>query len=301
MNIQPILNSRTSTEIALFLSKALPPLIGYPLSNHIAKRFVIHNGTDSYKALRANQWIVNQGKLSSLELDQITERTIQNTANCLYDYYHNIRKPKSTIDMVEFSPSFQEYLANLGKTKEGTLFVAPHLSNFDLCARAATFKGMRVQVLSFPEPPGGYKIQNKIRQEVGIDITPISMTSMLQAIERLRNGGTVLTGVDRPFADAKHKPLFFGRPATLSDFHVRIALRVKSPIIVLAAKNLPEHRYLIQASEPIPMKLFNDKEKEYVYNLESVLEVVAEYIRQVPDQWSMYYPVWPDALTEMPE
>ena len=109
-----------------------------------------------------------------------------------------------------------------------------------------------------------------------------------------------MTGVDRPYENAKHKPLFFGRPALLSDFYVRIALRVNIPVIVIAAKNLPGHRYTILASDPIPMEKFKDRDKEHIYNLESVLEVVADYIQQAPDEWSMFYPVWPEALTEIP-
>jgi len=300
MNTQTILNSRASTEIVLFLSRLLPPAIGYRFSNHIANRFLAHQSQSSYKALRANQWVVSNGKLTSNELDKITKRTVQNTANCLYDYYHNLRKPKKSINMVEFSPKFQEYMEKIHVGNEGTLFVAPHLSNFDLCMRSAAQQGLRIQALSYPEPPAGYKLQNRLRREVGIDITPISMSTMHQAIERLRNGGAVMTGVDRPYADAKYKPLFFGKPALLSDFHVRIALRVKIPIIVLAAKSLPGHRYRIQASDPIHMKTFSDREKEYIYNLEAVLEVVAEYIRQAPEEWSMYYPVWPQAIFDMP-
>ena len=300
MNTKTILNSRTSTEIVLLLSKILPPSIGYRLARYIAKRFLVHTNTESYLALKANQWVVSGGKLSQQELDQLTTQTVQNTANCLYDYYHNIRKPKSTMNMVDFSPNFQEYLSRIETGKEGILFVAPHLSNFDLSMRAAAMSGLNIQALSYPEPPSGYRIQNKIRREVGIDATPISASSTHQAFERLRNGGAVMTGVDRPYEYAKHKPLFFGRPALLSDFHVRIALRVNIPVIVIAAKNLPGHRYIIQASEPIPMKKFNDREKEHIYNLEAVLEVVADYVKQAPSEWSMFYPVWPEALTEIP-
>jgi hypothetical protein len=39
---------------------------------------------------------------------------------------------------------------------------------------------------------------------------------------------------------------------------------------------------------------------ETVRNAEAVLEVVSDAIRKVPDQWAMYYPVWPDALQEIP-
>jgi predicted LPLAT superfamily acyltransferase len=35
-------------------------------------------------------------------------------------------------------------------------------------------------------------------------------------------------------------------------------------------------------------------------NTEMVLKVAEGYIRQAPYQWAMFYPVWPEALNEMP-
>jgi lauroyl/myristoyl acyltransferase len=44
----------------------------------------------------------------------------------------------------------------------------------------------------------------------------------------------------------------------------------------------------------------DDLHKEILKNAEPVLEVAAGYIRQAPTQWSMYYPLWPEALTKAP-
>jgi lauroyl/myristoyl acyltransferase len=48
------------------------------------------------------------------------------------------------------------------------------------------------------------------------------------------------------------------------------------------------------------MKHYNDQVDEIVQNAETILAVVASYIRQAPDQWAMFYSVWPETLDQVP-
>jgi lauroyl/myristoyl acyltransferase len=58
--------------------------------------------------------------------------------------------------------------------------------------------------------------------------------------------------------------------------------------------------YHVWASEPIPMRHYNDLVEEIVQNAETVLTVVASFIQQAPDQWAMFYPVWPETMDQVP-
>ena len=44
------------------------------------------------------------------------------------------------------------------------------------------------------------------------------------------------------------------------------------------------------------MQKRSDRDEEILMNAEKVLEVAEVMIRQAPEQWSMFYPVWPDVL-----
>jgi KDO2-lipid IV(A) lauroyltransferase len=39
---------------------------------------------------------------------------------------------------------------------------------------------------------------------------------------------------------------------------------------------------------------------EIVQNAENVLKVAEGFIRQAPGQWEMTFPVWPEAMNEVP-
>jgi phosphatidylinositol dimannoside acyltransferase len=252
------------------------------------------------QAARVNQWVVHGGNLTREQLDKVVTSTFSNTGRFLFDFYHNLSDPKAVLDRAIFSPSFLRYVDGPAAS-ESHLFVCPHITSVDLIGRAAALYGMKLQVLSYPLPPGGYEWTNEIRRQSGLIVTPMSVTALREATERLMSGGNVLTGVDRPVSDKKYRPRFFGRPASLPVGHVRLAIKVGLPVIVIYGSLLPDGRYLVEASDPIEMKRYDDLHEEIVCNAEKILIVVADAIRKNPDQWTMFYPVWPEVVQELPK
>ena len=98
----------------------------------------------------------------------------------------------------------------------GVVVVTAHMSNFDLAGLAFAYRGVRLTALGFAEPTSGYNLQNQVRLEGGIEFLPIEVSALRKALEVLRRGGIVATGIDRPdpFGGGEMVP-FFGRPARL--------------------------------------------------------------------------------------
>ena len=63
---------------------------------------------------------------------------------------------------------------------------------------------------------------------------------------------------------------------------------------------LPDGGYLLDCSEPVEMVSAADPHDEVIHNTERVLEEGEKFIRKNPDQWSMFYPLWPEAQEEIP-
>lgn len=148
--------------------------------------------------------------------------------------------------------------------------------------------------MTYGNPTGGYKIQNDIRSQTGLILTPISPEVLRQAIENMRSGGFVITAVDRPILRKTQKMDFFGHPSPLPAGHIRMAIKAEVPIIVVAAEMQTDHLYHINISDPIELIHNSDPDEEIRVNGEAVLRVIEGYIRQAPSQWLMYYPVWPN-------
>jgi lauroyl/myristoyl acyltransferase len=300
MAFQDLINSRFGIGIVLALGKIIPPKTGYRLGEKIARIIVSFRNNPMVKAVRANQWVVSGKKLDTRQLDEITLKTFQHTANCLYDLYHNLPHPEQIMNMVSMSPKLIGLLNKSLSAKKGTIILAPHMSNFDMAGRAMALHGFPILVLSYPQPPGGYQWQNKMRQEYGIEIAPMSFESLRSARERLKNGGLVLTGMDRPMQTSNHCPNFFGYPAPVPVTYVSLASMTRSNMVVASCIGTGQGSYMVDCSDIIQFIPHEDKNVEFIINAERVIQEAEKFISTAPDQWSMFYPVWPWALDTMP-
>jgi KDO2-lipid IV(A) lauroyltransferase len=298
MKWEKILNSRFGTSLPLVIASVLPLRTGRWLARRAGRWIGRQKRMRIVKTVKANQWVVSGGRFSKEELRRRVVDVFESRALSLFDFYHLLNRCESVLELIDFDESFERLLQQNQQAKIGQLMVCPHITNFDLLGRAMGLRGMRLQILSYPNPPGGYQLQNKLREVKEMVITPLSIQALRQASDTLSNGGAVITGVDRPIEDKKYCPVFFGRPAALPVGHVRLALKLKLPVIVVAGCRTPQGRYQLWASDPIPMRPDNDLQKEITRNAEAILEVVEEYIRWAPEQWAMFYPVWPEVLAE---
>jgi KDO2-lipid IV(A) lauroyltransferase len=243
--------------------------------------------------------VVNGENLTAVELDEAVARTLRHTAHCLYDTYHYFQNERAGREMVIIGPSARAELERVKREREGVVIVGPHLSNFDYAGQTV---GTEIEAiaLTIPQPEGGYRWQNQIRRYSGLEIAPTSLKSMRKALKTLDEGGIVLTAIDRPIEGSKHILDFFGRPAKLPLHHVLLALKADVPIIVVAVVMKPDGRYEVVHSDPVVMERSADRNFDLIHNAGRVLRIAEDYIRLAPNQWSMYYPVWPEVEKHLP-
>lgn len=300
INLQTLANSSFGTRAGLAIGRGLPSWLGRPLARLTAEIIGRQKKSGMVRALRTNLWVATDCTLDSEHLDQLLLETWRKHTRALWDFYHYLNRPKKVLQMVDFSPEFQEMFDQAKTDKQPRLFVTVHTSNFELAGRALALRGLNFQILSYPQPPGGYQIQNRIRQESGIEMTPMSIEAFQKARERLRSGGTVLTGLDRPLAETRHKVEFFGRSSPLPVAYVQLALQTGAPIIVVACVTLPDGRYQLTCKPPIFPQPDSDRDRELVGNAEAALKKAEEIIRSQPSDWCMFYPIWPELENEVP-
>lgn len=204
--------------------------------------------------------------------------------------------------MVEFDSSFVNLFDRENSKGKGLMLVLPHMVNFDLIGIAAALNGFKLHALSYPSPRGDYQWQNKLRMVDGLMITPMSVEALRLVSQTLSSGGVVVTGIERPLNvnPGKYPLRFFGKKAFLPVLHIRLALKHNVPLSVIGGRRTETGKYRVWASEPIHMKRNHDLIQETIKNAEAILDIAEENIRQVPDQWAMYYPVWPEVMGKVP-
>ncbi len=299
MNLQDFTNSRLGILTALLIAR-LPEPLGRRVADRLAEMVARRRDSALVQAIRLNQWVVGGMRASAEALDAAARRVLGHAGRVLYDFYHLFPFPRALLRRLHLPPETRALLDRSRRWEGGGVVVGPHLSNFDLALLAAGHTGIDVQVLSYADPTGGYRWQNRIRERAGLQITPISPQALIRALERLRRGGYVLTGVDRPVPGKLETLTFFGEPAPLPVGHIRLAMDAGVPVYVIACQMDAQGRYTLHTSEPIPMERSGNRKTAIRHNAEAVLRVLEGYIRQTPEQWLMYYPVWPHLAAGVP-
>lgn len=293
MNIQNISNSVFGAYIGLFIGRYIPTKAGYSFSRFLAIILSKRISSPLIQAVRNNQWMIHNGDLSPSDLNQAVINVLTHAGRCFIDLYHNFDDKNKIMKLVKIDQKSQEII-NLSKDPSfGAFVVTAHLSNFDFALLGLAVRGLTGCVLSYANPTSGYKIQNKLRTKTGLEINPIDRNSIKNAIINMQNGGFVYTGIERPVAEKTKTLTFFGHPSPLPTGHIRMASKANVPIIVATAWMDSDGYYHIDFSEPIPIQSFNNTDEMVKVNGERILQVIVERILAHPDQWLMYYPVWP--------
>jgi len=103
----------------------------------------------------------------------------------------------------------------------------------------------------------------------------------------------VLTGVDRP--DVGGELLnFFGRQVRLPVGHARLAIRTGAHMIVGVVRREGPDGYHVTGPRIIEPVRSGDQKRDILQLAQHVADILAGYIRQSPEEWMMFLPVWPD-------
>jgi lauroyl/myristoyl acyltransferase len=285
-----------STLAALFVSQALPAVVGYPLSRFMGWLVGLFTQGAAFRSVMLNQWIVSGKQLTGGKLKRAARRVFAYQSAALYAFYRALRFPGIAGRMVRFSPAFSRLVEECKKEERGTLLLIPHLSGFNLGGLRLVQEGLRYLTLANTDHSRAYQWQNELRNRHGMQVLPFTIQALRQARERLQAGGTVLTGIDRPIEDSRYTPRFFGYPASLPVAYVRLALRTGARVFVVGFTTLKDRTHLIDVSEEVVMERHADAEQELVRNAEKVLAEAEKFIRRDPLHWMMFFPVWPGEM-----
>lgn len=302
-HLKNLISGSLAVRLGMFLGRVVSRKVGYQLGDKIAAWIAGHPNFSLVQAVKSNQWVIRGENASAEDLELYTREVFQSAIHSLFDYFYFIRRPKELLKVISFGPGSKVLIERINK-QQSCLLLGPHMSNFDLLAHGMALLGVKAQVLSFPNPNDAYKFQNKLREKAGLEVTPMSLSAFRKARARLREGGVVVTGVDRPLTGSaleKYRPHFCGREANLPVMHVRMAKEAGVPIFVMCCVMLSDSKYQLQVSEPIWIKPIDDPNEEIVTNAEYILDVTEAMIKKDPGQWAMFYPVWPEVIEQLPE
>jgi lauroyl/myristoyl acyltransferase len=300
IDLQQMINSPSIIRFVSVLARAVPPAVGYPVCDLIGRWTATRRQSSITQAVRLNQWMARGACLESKQLDWAVTETLQNNVRDLFDLYHYIERPEVAWRLTRMNPLAEELVGRPEFAGRGLMLVSIHLSSFDSILLSMHHRGAKGLLLTIPNPQGGRRVEYEMRSSTGMKILPASLNSFRQAVRHLKQGGLVVTAIDRSVPGVRLRPRFFGQPAQLSTHHIYLALKARVPVVVMAVIRQPDGKYKIVGSELMEIEQHTDHESTVLHNAERVLEKAESFIRQAPQQWNVPLPIWPELLGEVP-
>lgn len=284
--------------LGMFIGAVLPTKQAYWLADKIAANVVSQTESNLYRALRSNQAVIRGLSYDDPQLDDILFAVMQNNTRGIADWFKAMAKGrKFLLERCELDPSLLERTLNATDDGRGLVIVGGHMSSFNIMVLGLGVRGMPIKALSFANPAGSYKIDNLIRRKYGVDLSPISIASLKDSMRRLKKGGMVMTGIDRPDVGGELLE-FFGTKVVMPVGHARLAVRTGSRVLVGATTRVGPAQYRVYASPIIEPEITGDTERDIIILAQKILGILEDQIRARPDEWLMFFPVWPDAIPQ---
>lgn len=297
MNFQQFLASGFGTRLWMTVSQALPPAAAHKIIDWGTAIVARRHNTRLYRAIHDNQSHVLGPDATSAQLHANVRAVLQHGAQTSYDLMQVLALGEETARQgLSFTSETQQHIEMALTYQSGVLVCGCHLSNFNLGMLTFSLSGFPVQILSRAQPTGGFRLMTDLRDQGLLEETPIDGPSLRKAIIRLRDRGVVGTAVDWPLAaDPDVRLPFFGAPAMLPTGHIRLALSANAILLPISARWSPEAGYYTISAPPIELERTGDRQQDVFHNARRVLAVIERWIAETPQQWLMYYPVWPPA------
>lgn len=238
------------------------------------------------------------------QVRQSARRSWKNYGRYMGDFFNfpNVTGEQLLARMIDVSPAEGGWMqiAKEGLARgKGVIFATAHFGNWDvagamvaarmpLAAIAETFKDPRVNAL----------VQGQ-RAEKGIRVIPMEGIGARHVLHALKKNEVVAIVIDRPMTPKDGVPVtFFGSTTYVPGGVAALALKTGAAIMpgfAWYAESMPGAFYGRAGrpilAEPIPGKSTQERIIELTQYMYDALE---EIVREVPEQWYMFRPFWPE-------
>ncbi len=174
----------------------------------------------------------------------------------------------------------------------GLIFVGGHIGNSDLAAAILASRGFPVHVIAEPlYPPRWDALVQAARRAVGLKVIPLG-SNAIRFLRVLRQKEILAFLIDRPEEEGV-SVRFFGRATTVPAGAAALALRSNARILgayIVRSGN----EWVAHISPAIPQPETGDPGRDLEAVMQSLFDWLERVIRQYPDQWFMFRPMWPE-------
>jgi phosphatidylinositol dimannoside acyltransferase len=220
-------------------------------------------------------------------------RVFVNQVRQYLEVFHIPRLDRARFDAVVRVEGWEHFLCAQRRGK-GVIFGSAHLGPVALVGQILMHRGFTLTLPVEKTDSEFMHAVNRARQAQGLVLVPIDSALGIHRV--IRDSGVLGILADRAVTGVGERVEFFGRPALLPSAQVALALRTGAALVPAFAWR--EKRFLFaRIEEPIELVSTGDRDADVRAGVRQFAAVLERYIKEHPEQWTVFEPVW-DATVE---
>jgi lauroyl/myristoyl acyltransferase len=280
----------TLYRLAGLLLPRIPSRLGYWLCARLGD-LAYHLGGEARRNVRHNlRHVLGEG----VGEEAIERRVREVFRNQVKNYFDLFRVPRLRPADLEGRLTVHglEHIDQALTAGKGVILVSGHFGNFDIVGQILAFRSYHVTIVAEhlqPEPL--YQYICRLRASQGLRLIPVD-GSLKAIFKALRRNELVALAADRDVTESGIVVDFFGAPAQLPDGYAQLARRTGARIVLGFSARCPDNTYFAYVEPPLEAEVTGDRERDVRVTVEKVVALMERYLREHPEQWVMFQPLW---------
>ena len=268
----------------------IPPRWGYPFFSFI--------GDLVYRFANGARQIVqeNLGHVLGQGSDKATieENARQLFRNSLKNYYELFHQRTLSPEEMRASVTVKglEHIDEALAQGKGLVLATAHFGSLDgLIYLASSFSYRVTAPAEHLRPERLFRYLLSLRRRGGMTLLPAD-GPLLALFRALKRNEIVVVAADRDTTESGIVVDFFGASARLPDGHVQLAMRTGAKLALAFGRREPDNTYTIEIHPPLVLEDTGGFDRDVRVNMEKVVADLERVIREHPEQWLIFYPLW---------
>jgi lauroyl/myristoyl acyltransferase len=268
----------------------IPPRLGHAMVSRIGN-LTYPRLTASRENVCDNLRHVLGPQADPARIEDVARQVFQNQARNYFDLFRVASLSADQIRQLVTVKGLERVDQALSAGK-GVIIVSAHLGNAEVIMQRFALQGYPITgVAEHLKPEKLYQYVASLRASKGTTVIPAD--GFLRPLFRaLHNNEILLVAADRLEAQTGTLIDFFGAPALLPDWHVRLALRTSAKLLMAFSLRLPDNTFEAVAEPPLELERTDDRERDIRAGMAQVVALLEKYIGAHPEQWVMFQPIW---------
>jgi lauroyl/myristoyl acyltransferase len=255
------------------------------LVEKVSDLLISNNWLKATPTVRRNLSLITQLPEDDPRIEDWTNKLCQNVIFSYAELFLDIVKgPQQLNKKIVVDQNGLEKIRQTLACGHGVVLAGTHTCGFDHAVHGLNHYLPGIQVLSKADPTGRNRFMYFLRKMHKIIITPISLSALREAIERLRSGGVVAVAIDLPVSNGEQFQ-FFDQDCLLTNAHTRMAVKSGAKVFLVYTRRTPSGDYQINFQEvKQPPNCQTKKNLINTWAQKSYWQV-EKFILQWPDAW----------------